>query len=177
MNRGLWVLLGATLALAACEKVEKHSTTVSHSSDINGRVNKSGITLSDYAMRAALGNNPNTAAYVTVKNIGTSNDRLIGAKCACAATASLHTMKMNGQVMEMNEVTDGFVIKPGETLVFKPGGNHIMLAGLKTHPQDGDTQTLTLVFEKAGPIDVVLPVSNTPLVTKGTSDAMAGMKM
>ncbi len=86
-------------------------------------------------------------------------------------------MTMNGSVMEMAEAPNGFVIKPGETLVFKPGGNHIMLAGLKTHPQEGDTQKLTLVFEKAGSIDIVLPVSNTPLAAKGTSDSMAGMKM
>ena len=156
----------AVLALSACHKAENHTTTVSRSSDVNGVVTKDAVTMSDYAMRAALGDNPNTSAYVTIKNTGTSNERLVAATCACAEKAGLHSMTMNGGMMVMNEESNGFVIKPGETLVFAPGGNHIMLQNLSVRPKDGDTQAVTLMFEKAGPVTLLMPVSDTPLPGK-----------
>lgn len=156
----------AVLALSACNKGENHTTTVASASDVNGVVTKNAVTMSDYAMRAALGNNPNTSAYVTIKNTGTSDERLVAATCACAAKSVLHSMTMNGGVMEMDEAPNGFVIKPGETLVFAPGGNHIMLENLSVRPKDGDTQAVTLMFEKAGPVTLLMPVSNEPLPGK-----------
>lgn len=155
------LLVFAFLGLAACHG--EQTTTVAHSSDINGVVTTNAIQLSHYAMRAALGNNPNTAAYVTITNTGTVADRLVSASCACAATASLHTMTMKDGVMDMAEAPEGFAIAPGQTLVFAPGGNHIMLSGLTTRPQDGGRQDVVLHFEKAGDITLSLPVSNAPL--------------
>lgn len=157
----LAVLTLAVLTLAACDG--KSTTTVSHSSNINGVVTSSTITMSDYAMRAALGNNPNTGAYVTIRNTGTEPDRLVSASCECAASTELHSMSTKDGVMEMAEMKNGFVIAPGETLVLKPGGNHIMLMGLKIRPQDGSKVDVKLTFEKAGEITLAMPVSNTPL--------------
>ncbi len=159
----------ALLALAGCHQTQNHTTTVASSSDVNGVVTKQAVTMSDYAMRAALGNNPNTAAYVTIKNTGTSDERLVAATCACAAKVGLHSMTMSGGLMVMKDETDGFVIKPGATLVFAPGGNHIMLENLSVRPKDGDTQAVTLMFEKAGPVTLLMPVSDTPLPGKTVS--------
>ena len=114
-------------------------------------------------MRAALGNNPNTGAYVTIRNTGTEPDRLVSVSCECAASTELHSMSTKDGVMEMAEMKNGFVIAPGETLVLKPGGNHIMLMGLKVRPQDGSKVDVKLTFEKAGEITLAMPVSNTPL--------------
>lgn len=157
----LAVLILTTAALAGCDG--KSTTTVSHASNINGVVTSSTITLTDYAMRAALGNNPNTGAYVTVKNTGDQPDRLVSASCECADKTELHTMDMKDGVMNMAHAPDGFVIAPGETLTLKPGGNHIMLMGLKVRPQDGSIVNVKLTFEKAGEVTLAVPVSNTPL--------------
>lgn len=157
----LAVLILATAALVGCD--DKSTTTVSQSSNINGAVTSNTITMTDYAMRAALGNNPNTAAYVTIRNTGDQADRLISASCECAATTELHSMATKNGVMEMAEMKDGFAIAPGEILTLKPGGNHIMLLGLKVRPQDGSTVNMKLTFEKAGDITLAMPVSNTPL--------------
>ncbi|MFT4074745.1 MAG: copper chaperone PCu(A)C [Asticcacaulis sp.] len=177
--RAILVMGLACLALTACEKVEKHTTTVSSTSDVNGVVTAQSLNLTDYAMRAALGNNPNTAAYVTITNKGNTDDRLISASCNCATTTTLHTMTMNGSTMEMAEAKDGFVIRSGDTLVFAPGGNHIMLENLTQRPKAGDTVDVTLVFEKAGPITLSMPVSNTPLAKAGEATGMdhGDMKM
>ncbi len=179
MNKLALVFLGATLALTACEKVEKRTTSISSSSEASGVVTQSSLSMTDYAMRAALGNNPNTAAYVTITNKGNSDDRLISAACDCATTTTLHTMTMNGSTMEMAEARDGFVIRSGDTLVFKPGGNHIMLEKLTHRPVEGETVNVTLVFEKAGPVTLPMLVSNTPLAKSGTSGGMdhGDMKM
>lgn len=157
----LAVLILATAALAACDGTT--TTTVSKSSNVNGVVTSSTITMTDYAMRAALGNNPNTGAYVTIRNTGKEADRLVSVSCDCATTTELHSMTTKNGVMEMAEMKDGFAIAPGETLTLKPGGNHIMLMGLKVRPQDGSTVNVKLTFEKAGEITLAMPVSNTPL--------------
>lgn len=169
----------AVLALAACEK--KESTTVASLHSENGVTQVASLNMTDYAVRAALGNNTSTAAYVAIHNGGNTPDTLLSASCACAGKATLHTMTMSGSVMQMAEKTGGFVIRPGETLTFAPGGNHIMLEDLTTRPADGTTEAVTLVFEKAGPVTLQMPVSNTPLAGQKTQDsqkdAMSGMKM
>jgi copper(I)-binding protein len=177
--RAIIVLGLACLTLTACEKVEKRTTTIASSSDASGVVTQSNLSMTDYAMRAALGNNPYTAAYVTITNKGNTNDRLLSAACDCATTTTLHTMKMNGSTMEMAVAKNGFVIRSGETLTFAPGGNHIMLENLTHRPVEGETVNVTLVFEKAGPVTLPMPVSNTPLAKTGTSGGMdhGDMKM
>jgi len=159
----------AVLALAGCHKSETQSTTVTSAHSENGATQVASLRLTDYAVRAALGNNTSTAAYVTIHNQGNTDDTLLSASCACAARATLHTMTMKGNVMEMAEKTGGFVIRPGDTLTFAPGGNHIMLEDLTTRPADGTTEAVTLVFEKAGPVTVQMPVSIAPLAGKKTA--------
>jgi copper(I)-binding protein len=53
----------------------------------------------------------------------------------------------------MRQVT-GLEIKPGETVELAPGGMHVMLTGLKQPLRQGQTVKGTLVFEKAGTIEV-----------------------
>ena len=45
-------------------------------------------------------------------------------------------------------------LKPGASTVLKPGGYHLMLTDLKAPLKEGDLLKITLVFEKAGEIEV-----------------------
>jgi copper(I)-binding protein len=45
-------------------------------------------------------------------------------------------------------------IKPGETVEFKPNSFHILMTDLKRPMQAGEHFTATLVFEKAGEVEV-----------------------
>ena len=159
--------LALPLVLAACHQSTatfsgSHiETKVEKTTDINGQKTRISVSLTNYAMRPALGNNTTTAAYVTIANRGDQPERLMGAACACAGRVSLHTMSMKDGVMNMAEQPDGFVIAPGETITFTPGGNHIMLEDLKTRPQEGQIETLTLLFDKAGTVSLLIPVTNT----------------
>ena len=92
--------------------------------------------------------------YLSVTNTGKEPDRLIGISSDVAGKAEIHEMKMDGGVMSMRPVTGGLVIKPGETVALKPGGYHVMFMGLKAPFVEGRSFKGTLVFEKAGKIDV-----------------------
>ena len=101
---------------------------------------------------------PTGGGYLSVKNTGTEPDRLISISSPAAGTVQVHEMKMEGNVMRMRELDGPLEIKPGETVTLAPGGMHLMMMGLKEPLKQGEKVPLTLVFEKAGKIDVELVV-------------------
>ena len=101
---------------------------------------------------------PTGGGYLSVKNTGTEPDRLISISSPAAQTVQVHQMKMEGNVMRMRELDGPLEIKPGETVTLAPGGMHLMMMGLKEPLKQGEKVPLTLVFEKAGKIDVELVV-------------------
>ncbi len=96
--------------------------------------------------------------YVTITNKGTTPDRLIAVRSAVSDKAEIHEMKMEGNVMRMRELAKGLEIPPGATVELKPGGYHIMFMDLKAPMAKDAKVPVTLVFEKAGSIDVDLVV-------------------
>jgi copper(I)-binding protein len=101
---------------------------------------------------------PAGGGYLTIKNAGTAPDRLVEVRSPAAAAAQIHEMKMEGNVMRMRELAGGLEITPGATVALAPGGLHLMLMGLKAPFKQGEKVPLTLVFEKAGSIDIELTV-------------------
>ena len=98
------------------------------------------------------------AGYVKIKNTGTELDRLVGGSTPVAGRFEIHEMSMDKGVMKMRPVPEGVEIKPGETVELKPGSFHIMLVGLKRPVTTGQSIKGTLVFEKAGPVEIVYNV-------------------
>ena len=92
--------------------------------------------------------------FMTLTNTGKEPDRLIGGSAAIATTFELHEMTVLDGVMKMRQLTQGLEIKPGETVILKPGSYHVMFMDLTTPIQAGDRIKGTLIFEKAGKIDV-----------------------
>ena len=93
-----------------------------------------------------------------MKNTGTTPDRLMSASSPAAGAVQVHQMKMEGNIMRMRELDGPLEIKPGETVTLAPGGLHLMMLGLKEPLKQGENVPLTLVFEKAGKVDVELAV-------------------
>ena len=107
--------------------------------------------------RATIGSGKTGAAYLTIHNPTDHPDRLIGAKVTIAKKASLHTQLHQDGVMKMRPLKT--IEIPAEGMVaFKPGGDHLMLMGLKAPLVMGGSFALVLVFEKAGEITVSVPV-------------------
>jgi len=93
-------------------------------------------------------------AYMTIINTGSELDRLIGVVLPQAGSASVHEMKMDGNVMQMREIREVLEIKPGQTVEFSPSGYHVMLTELHEPLKQGDTVKGQLRFEKAGSVDI-----------------------
>ncbi len=96
--------------------------------------------------------------FLVIVNKGTTPDRLIAVKSLAASKVEVHEMKMEGSVMRMRALEKGLEIPPGATVALKPGGFHIMFMGLKAPFAKDAKVPVTLVFEKAGSIDVELAV-------------------
>lgn len=96
-------------------------------------------------------------AFLTVRNAGSDGDRLVGASSPAAERVEMHTMKLEGDVMRMREVP-ALDLPAGATVSLQPGGNHLMLMGLKAPLKAGERVPLTLRFEKAGEVKVELAV-------------------
>jgi copper(I)-binding protein len=97
--------------------------------------------------------------FVTITNKGTTPDRLIAARSTVSDKVEIHEMKMDGNVMRMRELDEGLEIPPGATVTLKPGGYHIMFMELKAPFAKDQRVPITLVFEKAGSINVDLAVA------------------
>jgi hypothetical protein len=98
------------------------------------------------------------AAYVTITNKGDTADRLIGVEGDAAKMLQIHTTEMTNGVMSMKEVEGGLEVPAGGMIKLEPGGNHVMMMGLKAPLVEGETLPLTLVFEKAGKVEIEVPV-------------------
>jgi uncharacterized protein YcnI/copper(I)-binding protein len=109
--------------------------------------------------RATPGGAKIAGGYLKVTNNGKSSDRLVSATSAGADRVEIHEMSMTDGVMKMRPLTDGLIIKPGETVELKPGGFHMMFMDIKQPLKQGDTLKTTLKFEKAGTLDVSFNVN------------------
>ena len=61
-------------------------------------------------------------------------------------------------MMMMRELREGLPLPAGETVALAPGGNHLMLLGVKEPLVAGDTVALTLTFEAAPAVEVTATV-------------------
>jgi copper(I)-binding protein len=95
--------------------------------------------------------------YLTITN-GGDGDRLVSATAERAGTVQIHEMKMDGGIMVMREMKGGIAVPAHGTLELKPGGYHIMFMNVTQSFKEGEEIKATLVFEKAGPVDVEFAV-------------------
>ncbi len=99
------------------------------------------------------------AAFMMIQNAGETDDRLIGVESDAAARVELHTHKVDDSgVAKMVHVEEGFVIPAGEMHMLKRGGDHVMFMGLTAPFEQGATVPVTLIFEKAGEVEIEIPV-------------------
>jgi hypothetical protein len=107
--------------------------------------------------RAATMSVGTAVVYLEIDNTGQSADRLTAVSSPIAAMAHLHTTEMQGDMASMKAL-DGLAIPAGGKVVLKPQADHVMLMGLKQSLAKGNSFALTLQFEKAGKVQVTVPV-------------------
>jgi periplasmic copper chaperone A len=103
-----------------------------------------------------------TAAYMRIRNLSQSPLRLVGASSSISTKIELMITTRhphNGQEIMGMESVDTFEIPPGGVLELKPGGDHLMIMGLTSHPKEGDRVKMTVQFAPGDQrLDVELPV-------------------
>jgi len=132
------------------------------------------LTVTDPWSRATPKGAKVAAGYMKITNTGTAPDRLISGSSDVSASFQIHEMSMDHGVAKMRPLKDGIEIKPGQTVELAPGSFHLMFVDLKKPLNQGDHFKATLVFDKAGKVDVeydVLAMGATP------SSNMPGMRM
>lgn len=97
------------------------------------------------------------AVYLTLSNLGETPDRLVSASSARAEATEVHTVEDENGVKRMRKA-DGMDLPPGSKTGFTQGSHHIMLIGLQAPLTAGESFAMTLVFEKAGPLEVMVLV-------------------
>lgn len=94
------------------------------------------------------------AGYFTLKNNGSTPDRLVSVTGEIAGMAQVHQMAVDAKgVMTMRHLADGLEIPAGGEVALKPGSFHIMFMNLKHPIKEGETFKGTLTFEKAGTVE------------------------
>ncbi len=116
------------------------------------------IMVEDPYARAATPNAKSGAAFMIIRNMGEDDDRLIAVASDISARAELHTHIMDGDVMRMVHIEEGFALPAGQDLVMERGGKHVMFLGLKQSLTQGDLVEVTLNFEEAGDVIIEVPV-------------------
>lgn len=95
--------------------------------------------------------------YMKLTNNG-ADDRLVSATSDRAGSVEFHEMKMDGGIMQMRELQNGVALPAGKTVEMKPGGYHVMFMNVSQPFKEGEMIKATLVFEKAGPVEVEFSV-------------------
>ncbi|WP_298853408.1 copper chaperone PCu(A)C [uncultured Ruegeria sp.] len=117
------------------------------------------ITVDDAYARSSGKTAKAGAAFMMIQNQGDTDDRLIGVTSEAAARVELHTHKVDDNgVAKMVHVEEGFAIPAGETHMLKRGGDHVMFMGLTAPFEQDATVPVTLIFEKAGEVEIEILV-------------------
>jgi copper(I)-binding protein len=119
--------------------------------------------------------NGNGAVYMQLTNEGGSDDALLSAETEVAEVVELHETKMEGDVMKMSQVPN-IKVPAGNSVMLKPGGLHVMLIKLKQELVPGEKITLTLNFEKSGPMTIEAEIREIG-VDMGKGDAAKGKEL
>lgn len=172
MKTRLLLAACATLAFAFAVSAHDHKTMggMDMGAKIEGgspMINVANMELSNGMVKGMLPGQAVGGGFITLTNEGKEDDRLISAATPNADHVEIHEMTMENDVMKMRQLKDGLPIKAGETVELMPGGFHLMFFGVKAPFRAGETVPVTLTFEKAGKVDVSLPVIDPSKFTKG----------
>jgi copper(I)-binding protein len=121
-------------------------------------ITKGDLVISAPWSRATPAGSQVAAGYVAITNKGLSAERLVSFTTDLAGQPEVHEMTNEGGVMKMRPLSKGLVIPAGGTVKLEPGGYHLMLLKLKQPLTAGQRFKATLVFEKAGPVEVEFEV-------------------
>lgn len=103
--------------------------------------------------RATAGAAKNGAVYMKIENQGDTDDQLIGMATVAAERVEMHIHIVENGTAMMRKV-EAIDLPAHQTINFKPGEFHIMLFGVDPPLKEYDTFKMTLIFAKAGRVEL-----------------------
>lgn len=119
------------------------------------RAAEASPVITDAWARASILQSRPAAAYLTMES--EQGDRLIGATSPVAERILLHAVEAADGVSRMAHLPT-LELEPGKPVSMGPGSVHLMLMGLRTMLIEGSEFPLTLEFQEAGEVTVMMPV-------------------
>jgi len=104
------------------------------------------VQVNDAWVRQAVKGQSGTGGFMTLTSSVPLT--LVGFRSPVSASAELHEMSMQGNVMRMRAI-DALPLPAGQAVALQPGGHHLMLMGLKRPLLVGDHLLLTLKLRDA----------------------------
>jgi len=127
------------------------------------------ITVDGAYARASSKLAKSAAAFMEIKNMSSTEDRLLGARSDFAKRVELHThIKSEDGVMKMRRVDGGLLLAGNGNLMLQRGGDHIMFMGLTQPISDGEIIQLMLIFENAGSFEIEIPIHLKEMAASGS---------
>lgn len=140
--------LAASLAvagLAACGQVEHH-------------VQVGEIEVALPWSREIPPNAPVAAGFLSIRNRGSEDDRLVAIRSDAAERIEIHEVRREDGMARMRRLVDGLPLPAGSTVELKPGGYHLMFITPGSGFVAGRQVRATLVFANAGEVEVAFDV-------------------
>jgi periplasmic copper chaperone A len=91
------------------------------------------------------------AAYMTLRNTGTTPLTVTGVESSIAGHAMIHETKVEGGQSKMRP-HEQLAIAPGATVKLQPGGLHVMMHDLKQPLKVGETVPLVIQLSGGGTV-------------------------
>lgn len=117
------------------------------------------VSIADSWVKATESDNDMSGMFGVLHNRSDQARTIVKASSDSAGMVQLHTTEPTangGSVMKEKE--GGFPIPAGGSITFEPGGNHVMLMGLKSVLKAGDTVKVTLTLDDGSTLVVDAPV-------------------
>lgn len=149
-----------TVTVTMADAADPHAGHGGHMAAADGAAKLGDLEISGGSVKAMLPGAKVGGGFLTIRNGGAGEDRLVAVESPAAARVEIHEMKMENDVMKMRKLDDGVAVPAGETVELKAGGLHLMFMDVKTPFKEGEAVPVTLVFEKAGKVDAAFPVGS-----------------
>lgn len=156
--RKLTLQFAAACLLTAISLVTSLAPSAAHETEKSHPATIGEISVADGWVRAMLPGQPAGGGFLVVTNKGAAADRIVAASSPASGRVEIHTMEIVNDVMTMRPVEGGLVVPAGATVELKPGGHHLMFMEVSEPFKEGAKVPLTLEFEKAGKVELELPV-------------------
>lgn len=120
--------------------------------------NAGSIYIEHPMIQEAPPNAPVLGGYIMLQNNGAEDDRLIAIESDAVEKVELHRTVMTNDIARMTPMTEGLPLPAGAIVWLGDAGTHAMFIKPSARYLEGDEVPATLVFEKAGRIDVMFKV-------------------